>query len=218
MGSERGSHRTPPTDTELPTDKSEERRTTSAQVVQTTARPVDPLRIIADALADKNPTTDEITAINEQWAATAKPRGTRLYGLIAEQGAIPWRTLLDDHRREARAATIAQLRRGPTCPHGDPGGQALHPDSGQPLCPHCRRGAQPVDDLGPDPRDTYRAIYRAAHKRDPDRRRMTAVARQAEHMRLRGADNLTVSAAATAAAMADQDLLQYFAAKDKISA
>jgi hypothetical protein len=36
------------------------------------------------------------------------------------------------------AQQLAELRNGPRCPHGDPGGEALHPVSGEPLCPSCR--------------------------------------------------------------------------------
>ncbi len=47
---------------------------------------------------------------------------------------------------------------------------------------------------------------------------MTAVARQAQYMRDKGADNHTTSALAAAAAAADLDLLQYHQTRTKISA
>jgi hypothetical protein len=41
-----------------------------------------------------------------------------------------------------RTRALAAARDGPDCPHGVPGGEALHPDSGEPLCPNCRAAAR----------------------------------------------------------------------------
>lgn len=175
-------------------------------------------RIFAATVADLKPTDDEVRTAHSRWVERRNPTGLGLYRHIAKEGGVDWHAIIRDLRADALKSTIAELRRGPACIHGDPGGESLHPESGQPLCPHCRRGIPPPD-LGPVAIDTYRAIYRASHGRDPSRQRMTAVARQAQHMREHGADHLATSRLATAAAIADLDLVEYHhAAKDKISA
>jgi len=57
--------------------------------------------------------------------------------------------------REARSKTDAQrvideLRNGPPCPHGEPGGASLHPLTGKPLCPLCRRSQARASGAGID--------------------------------------------------------------------
>lgn len=174
-------------------------------------------RIFAATVADLRPTDDEIRTAHDRWVQRRNPTGLGLYRHIAKEGGVDWHAIIRELRAEALKATIAELRRGPACIHGDPGGEGIHPESGQPLCPKCRRGA-PGPDLGPVAIDTYRAIYRAQHGRDPDRQRMTAVARQAQYMRERGANHLTTSHLAAAAAAADLDLVQYHQTRTKISA
>jgi hypothetical protein len=63
-------------------------------------------------------------------AARIAKDGRYRAGLVAKASADRTSTL---------AERIRQLRQGPDCPHGDPGGQAPHPTSGHALCPQCRR-------------------------------------------------------------------------------
>jgi hypothetical protein len=60
---------------------------------------------------------------------------------MAQDGDL--QTMLDELRDERSkalvVAKIAELRQGPDCVHGSQGGAALHPISGEPLCPMCRR-------------------------------------------------------------------------------
>jgi len=45
-------------------------------------------------------------------------------------------------QRQDVAAILSAARQGPPCDHGEPGGAALHPTSGEPLCALCRRAAR----------------------------------------------------------------------------
>lgn len=50
-----------------------------------------------------------------------------------------WLTALRAERGAAAVAhELGQARRGPECPHGQPGGANLHPQTRRPLCPLCR--------------------------------------------------------------------------------
>ncbi len=62
-------------------------------------------------------------------------------GQLGELAADLWKL------REARSKTdaervIDELRKGPPCDHGEPGGASLHPLTGKPLCPICRSEAR----------------------------------------------------------------------------
>ena len=46
-------------------------------------------------------------------------------------------------RKQAVAAAQAEARASPPCPHGEPGGNHLHPTSRKPFCPLCRKGTTP---------------------------------------------------------------------------
>jgi len=59
--------------------------------------------------------------------------------IAREDGPTILAELRARQERERIAAAIADARRGPVCRHGTPGGEALHPVSGEPLCPMCRR-------------------------------------------------------------------------------
>ena len=90
-------------------------------------------------------TPAEAAAIARRIANERQPRS--LPGLLrrmATDGDLP--QLLTEHRaaviRASVSDAIAEARRGPKCDHGEPGGNALHPTSGEPLCPQCRMKAR----------------------------------------------------------------------------
>lgn len=104
------------------------------------------LSAAAEIIAEK---TDATPSEAEQLAAAIdrdrKPRN--LPGLVNALAKGPdLATRLTEMRDQAgrgdTAAGIAKLRRGPECPHGEPGGAALHPTSRQPLCALCRKAAR----------------------------------------------------------------------------
>lgn len=83
-----------------------------------------------------------------------KPRN--LAGFVRSLGNGPdLAGLLAEVRRDAAgsdvAAAIAGARKGPPCPHGEPGGAFPHPTTGKPLCPLCRRRKRPSDPEGATP-------------------------------------------------------------------
>src|SRR5580658_10199174 len=58
------------------------------------------------------------------------------------------REITDRRAKRAKteaAQTIAELRKGPPCDHGTPGGASLHPLTGRPLCALCRAEAGEPD-------------------------------------------------------------------------
>jgi hypothetical protein len=96
-------------------------------------------RIVLERLDDATQAeADAVVAIVRQ---QRKPRN--LPGLlkkIADAGELPGlleQVRTDTRRLEVRAV-MAAARDGPACPHGVAGGDALHPESQQPLCPKCR--------------------------------------------------------------------------------
>lgn len=73
--------------------------------------------------------------------ADRKPRNLGAFlRKLADDGDL--RAILDDVRRAAgklnRTRALAAARDGPECPHGQPGGETLHPDSQEPICASCR--------------------------------------------------------------------------------
>lgn len=197
-----------------------EEATPSEPGVKTASDPIPPtptklpeaLRIVVDALADEGITEDEGRAVMRAFVASHAPKGLGLYRKIAEDGGIAWRTHLVAVRaaaKEAAGAAIAELRRGPRCPHGEPGGDRNHPTTGQPLCPLCRAGAPATPtNLVPDPVETYRKLHRAAHG-EPTLDRMAAIARQRDDLRQRGATLRQIEAVAAGAACAGTDLVTH---------
>lgn len=49
------------------------------------------------------------------------------------------RDIAGKRRKAETARVVEQLREGPECEHGVSGGASAHPDTGQPLCPVCRK-------------------------------------------------------------------------------
>lgn len=98
-------------------------------------------RLIVDAAA----VTPELAAeVVQAIARERKPRN--LPGLvsiiIAANDLGEWFPKAEAAlRKQADAAYDAQARASPECPHGMPGGLNLHPRTGKPLCPLCRKGA-----------------------------------------------------------------------------
>lgn len=181
------------------------------------ARTPERLQLILDALADDAVTADEAGKVEKAWITTAKPNGIGLYRVVAEQGGIPWRTLLTEVRAAAKAANaeIVEDRTnfGPPCTHGQPGGGLAHPTTGELLCPLCRRGV-PAPIHEPDPISTYRQLHIAAHG-EPSRERMTEIAHQRQHLAKRGATAAQIQAIAAGAAVAGQDLATYLRAEQE---
>lgn len=169
-------------------------------------------QLILDTLADEGITEAEAAKVHSMFVAAKKPNGIGLFRAVAAEGGIFWRTALVTVRaaaKEAAGAEIAELRRGPRCAHGEPGGDRNHPATGQPLCPLCRAGAPATPtNLVPDPVETYRKLHRAAHG-EPSLDRMAAVARQRDDLRQRGATLRQIEALAAAAACAGTDLVTH---------
>lgn len=74
----------------------------------------------------------------------ARPAIKSLTGLIRTMGAAgDLEPFLGDVRNAAghtnRSEQLAAARAAPPCDHGINGGDLPHPDSGKPICPHCRR-------------------------------------------------------------------------------
>lgn len=91
-----------------------------------------------------NANPDEATTLVERIRTERRPRN--LPGLLRTMHRDGDLAAMLAELREAAAADdvaeqVAQARRGPNCPHGDPGGAALHPVTGLPLCPLCRRSS-----------------------------------------------------------------------------
>lgn len=84
-----------------------------------------------------------------RWLQTER-RPRNLAGLVRTIAETPdlAAMLAEQRQRTTRAdgeRLIAAARQGPPCQHGDPGGAALHPTTGKPLCPLCRREAPSSD-------------------------------------------------------------------------
>ena len=99
-------------------------------------------RIVLDAT---DATAEEARDLVQVILTDKKPRSPSAYlRRVAENGDLQfWLQQLRDSRSEQsmprpRRLTVEELRRGPTCEHGDPGGSSLHPTYGTPLCPKCR--------------------------------------------------------------------------------
>jgi hypothetical protein len=105
------------------------------------------------------------------------------------------------------AADIAQLRTGPPCQHGDPGGNSPHPVHGTPLCAKCRRGIPAARDA-PNPVDTYRRLYAAQHGQPPPQTLMTTVGQQRQDLRTHGISDSDITRIAANAAVTGNDLVQ----------
>lgn len=181
------------------------------------------LRLIFDTLSDDAVTVDEARAVEKAWIAAAHPNGIGLYRLIAREGGIPWRSILADVRTAAKAASlnkIAELKQGPRCPHGEPGGDQPHPRTGEALCVGCRRGMPAAETSGPQPVETYRRLYLAAHNERPAMPLMSAVAGQRHDLAHKhGVDARALDALAAAAALNGHDLItELRAQKERASA
>jgi hypothetical protein len=176
-----------------------------------------PLQVILDTLADAAITEDEARKVQDAWIAAAKPRGLPLYQRVADDGGIPWRSILADVRAKAKAETAAAVEEltnfGPPCVHGQPGGGHPHPTTGKLLCPLCRRGA-PAPVHEPDPVSTYRQLHTAAHGA-PSRERMTEIAHQRQHLAKKGLTAAQIQAIAAGAAVTGQDLATYLRAEQE---
>lgn len=102
--------------------------------------------IIRTTLEPNGCTDDEARAVAERINRDRKPKNlAALVRTIATAGDLPdfLDALRADTTRADAAVVIAAARDGPPCPHGDPGGDQPHPESGQPLCPKCRRLTHP---------------------------------------------------------------------------
>ena len=95
----------------------------------------------AAAVIRKHTDADDgkISELLTQYAKTAKKLPAYVTGLPQKDHLARDLQELRDRREHADTGQIiAQLRTGPPCGHGVPGGAALHPRTGMPLCPQCR--------------------------------------------------------------------------------
>lgn len=109
---------------------------------QTAAKRSTPEQIVME---HTGATPEEAAAITRRVANERHPRS--LPGLLRRMGTDgDLAQLLTDQRaatiRAHVADAIADARRGPECEHRIPGGNALHPTSGEPLCAQCRTKAR----------------------------------------------------------------------------
>jgi hypothetical protein len=101
------------------------------------------VKIILETLEADGCSAAEARAIAERVRRERRPRN--LAGLLrtiakaGELGELLREVRAADAKTEAKAA-IAAARDGPECPHGQPGGESLHPTTGRPLCALCREG------------------------------------------------------------------------------
>lgn len=154
------------------------------------------LRIVARALGAMDPsvTADEAKAVHHLIVDRHHPRSVKYFSRITEDGGYgrylaEVRAQAAEERSVAIASQVTELRQGPNCDHGIPGGAALHPASGKALCPLCRRGAPPTDrhDDGPTPEHQQVAIEwgktrQAAGMDGPPMPILTAVMAQAQRL------------------------------------
>lgn len=144
----------------------------------------EPLRTIFASLleSDPNVTRQEaqavLTYIAQSAISAGNPiRGVKYYSAMARDGfsaqlatVRAQRLVADDAAKaDAQAAVkeqLAELRRtGPDCQHGTAAGNALHPVTGEPLCPSCRAGIpakQSTDTQAAADRGRVATAYRAA--------------------------------------------------------
>jgi hypothetical protein len=100
------------------------------------------VRIVTDAT---DATPQEARQIIKAITERRKPDTPLSYfrRVAANGDLVVWLQELRDDRIQVDTPTVAQLvatlREGPPCEHGDPGGASPHPQSGQRLCPQCRR-------------------------------------------------------------------------------
>jgi hypothetical protein len=118
----------------------------SMEPVAAAAREPDPDETIVAAFAECTPA--EAAAVIDRVKREKRPTNLRgLLRTIGQAGEMPG--LVAEVRKVAAkadaAAVIAALRDGPPCPHGDPGGDQLHPIAGTPLCPACRKARSRAD-------------------------------------------------------------------------
>jgi len=182
-----------------------------------------PLQVILDTLADASITEAEARQVQNAWITAAKPRGIRLYEHVADEGGIPWRSILADIRVKAKAADAELITKltttGTPCPHGQPGGEHPHPRTGDPLCPLCRRGTPAPDHNAPKPVETFRRLYTAVHGQKPSLDLMAAVGTQHHELARRGATARQLDAVAASAAINGHDLIaELRAQKERASA
>lgn len=105
--------------------------------------PAAAIKIVLETLDDA--TADEAEAIVDWVRRERKPRSlVPVLRTIAQAGELP--DVLAQARAElgkrATADALALAMASPACEHGVGGGTGLHPDTGLPLCPICRRKIQ----------------------------------------------------------------------------
>jgi len=109
--------------------------------VLTALNQAEPQRAERIVMEHTGATAEEAAAIAARVRNERQPRS--LPGLLRRMGADgDLAQLLAEQRGAALkngvATAIAEARKGPACEHGVRGGEALHPTSGEPLCPQCR--------------------------------------------------------------------------------
>jgi hypothetical protein len=90
-------------------------------------------------------TLDDGLALAEWIDREKKPRNLNAFIAALAKGP-DLNQLLEDHRtrigKHGIAAEIALARKGPACKHREHGGAYIHPTTGKPLCPLCRKEAE----------------------------------------------------------------------------
>jgi hypothetical protein len=122
----------------------------STSTLQAEDRLPDSVKTIIQSLRASSPavTVDEARAVHALIVDRHHPRSLRYFTRIAADGGFGgYLAEVQAHAAEERAvavaATVGELRKGPECGHGTPGGEALHPASGKPLCGSCRLNVPP---------------------------------------------------------------------------
>jgi hypothetical protein len=92
----------------------------------------------------------EISALLTRYQDKARNLAAYVTGL-AQKGhlARDLQELRDSQKHADLGREIEQLRTGPACEHGTPGGIAPHPLTGEPLCPQCRHAGPRMAQLAP---------------------------------------------------------------------
>jgi len=96
-------------------------------------------------------TDKEIRELLSEYRRQGKRNIAGFLNTIGSNGGLArdLESLREKHRKTVTADAVQKLRQEAECPHGDPGGAAIHPVTGWPLCPQCRAEAK---DRGENPR------------------------------------------------------------------
>lgn len=116
----------------------------AGSIAQTAPRGRAPSAAARIVMAHTDATRDESAEVARRIERERRPKNpTALVRHLAGAGELrDWLAEVRGERDDtAVTERLTAARRGPPCEHGQPGGQALHPSSGLPLCPVCRQAA-----------------------------------------------------------------------------